>query len=81
VQSEVALDRRWDSDNKDASRNDQRQKNLSIVNGHLSFGRCKPLACAVLIEALRIRASSRFSVTMLQTDPNGNDKRQLKNDI
>jgi len=59
---------------KDASRNDSRQKNVSIVNGHLSFARCKPLACAALAEALRIRASSRFSVTRLQTDPNRNDK-------
>jgi hypothetical protein len=43
----------------------------SIINGHLSLGRCKPLACKVLIEALRIRASSRFSVRRLVTSASG----------
>jgi len=49
MQPEVGLDLRWNSDNKDASRNDQRQKNVSMVNGHLSFGRRKASARAVLI--------------------------------
>jgi hypothetical protein len=33
-----------------ATINGKRIYQWSMVNGHLSFGRCKPLACEVLIE-------------------------------
>jgi hypothetical protein len=42
-----------------AAINDKRIYRFSMVNDHLSFGGGKLLACAVLIEALRMRASSQ----------------------
>jgi hypothetical protein len=73
VQLEGGHNLRWNSDKimRRAAINDKRIYHLSLVNGHLSFGRCKPLACAVLIEALKIRASLRFSVTRLVTSASG----------
>jgi hypothetical protein len=46
-----------------AAINDKSIYHFSMVNRQWSFGRCTPLACSVLIEALRILASSRFSAT------------------
>jgi hypothetical protein len=37
---------------------------LSFVNGHWSFGRCKPFTCSVLIEALE-NACSEYSSDLL----------------
>jgi hypothetical protein len=44
VQLEVGHNLRWNSDKimRRAAINDKRIYHLSLVNGHLSFGRCKP---------------------------------------
>jgi len=44
----------WDGNPKSPT---QEICHLSFINGHLSFVRCEPLACAVVIEALRIQAA------------------------
>jgi hypothetical protein len=49
VQSGAGHNLRWDSDKimRRAAINDKRIYHFSMVNGHLSLGRCKPLACFV----------------------------------
>ena len=71
-------------------RGPERIYHFLMVNSHLSFGFCKPLARAVLIEALRIRASSWFSIMRFVINPSlnhrsfdlvqKNDYWELKND-
>jgi hypothetical protein len=63
VQTEAGHNLRWNSDKimPRAAINDKRIYHLSMVNSHLSFGRCKSLACAVLI---KITAPSIWSPKM-----------------